>query len=71
MDTRGLDDGHQGAGAHGGNADLRADLTSATGGGRGTSHGDTSHYEEVPTPLQTTIIAASKAERGGGGEEEE
>jgi len=45
-------------------------LTSATGG-RGTYHMDFSHYEEVPTPLQTKIIAASKAERGGVVAEEE
>jgi elongation factor G len=38
-------------------------LTSATGG-RGTYHMEFSHYEEVPTPLQAKIIAASKAERG-------
>ena len=38
-------------------------LTSATGG-RGSYHMEFSHYEEVPTPLQGKIIAASKAERG-------
>jgi len=38
-------------------------LTSATGG-RGSYHMEFSHYEEVPAPLQTKIIAASKAERG-------
>jgi elongation factor G len=38
-------------------------LTSATGG-RGSYHMEFSHYEEVPTPLQSKIIAASKAERG-------
>jgi elongation factor G len=38
-------------------------LTSATGG-RGSYHMEFSHYEEVPTPLQAKIIAASKAERG-------
>jgi elongation factor G len=45
-------------------------LTSATGG-RGSYHMEYSHYEEVPTPLQTKIIAASKAERGHGVAEEE
>ncbi len=38
-------------------------LTSATGG-RGSYHMEYSHYEEVPTPLQSKIIAASKSERG-------
>ena len=38
-------------------------LTSATGG-RGSYHMEFSHYEEVPSPLQAKIIAASKAERG-------
>ena len=38
-------------------------LTSATGG-RGSYNMEFSHYEEVPTPLQAKIIAASKAERG-------
>jgi elongation factor G len=38
-------------------------LTSATGA-RGSYHMEFSHYEEVPTPLQAKIIAASKAERG-------
>jgi elongation factor G len=45
-------------------------LTSATGG-RGSYHMEYSHYEEVPTPLQTKIIAASKAERGQAVAEEE
>jgi elongation factor G len=45
-------------------------LTSATGG-RGSYHMEYSHYEEVPTPLQTKIIAASKAERGHAVAEEE
>jgi elongation factor G len=45
-------------------------LTSATGA-RGTYHMEYSHYEEVPSPLQTKIIAASKAERGGAAQEEE
>jgi elongation factor G len=39
-------------------------LTSATGG-RGSYHMEYSHYDEVPTPLQTKIIAAAKAERTG------
>ena len=38
-------------------------LTSATGG-RGSYHMEFSHYEEVPSPLQPKLIAASKAERG-------
>jgi elongation factor G len=45
-------------------------LTSATGG-RGSYHMEFSHYEEVPSPLQSKIIAASKAERGGVAAEEE
>ncbi|HTL02384.1 MAG TPA: elongation factor G [Vicinamibacterales bacterium] len=45
-------------------------LTSATGG-RGTYHMEYSHYEEVPSPLQTKIISASKAERGQALAEEE
>ena len=39
-------------------------LTSATGG-RGSYHMEYSHYDEVPSPLQTKIIAAAKAERAG------
>lgn len=38
-------------------------LTSATGG-RGSYHMEYSHYDEVPSHLQSKIIAASKAERG-------
>ena len=38
-------------------------LTSATGG-RGSYHMEYSHYDEVPSHLQTKIIAAYKAERG-------
>ncbi len=38
-------------------------LTSATGG-RGSYHMEYSHYDEVPSHLQTKIIAAFKAERG-------
>ena len=38
-------------------------LTSATGA-RGSYHMEFSHYDEVPSPLQSKIIAASKAERG-------
>jgi len=45
-------------------------LTSATGG-RGTYHMEFSHYEEVPSPLQNKIIAASRAERGQPVAEEE
>jgi elongation factor G len=39
-------------------------LTSATGG-RGAYSMDYSHYEEVPTHLQSKIIAQAKAERAG------
>jgi elongation factor G len=39
-------------------------LTSATGG-RGSYHMEYSHYDEVPSHLQTKIIAAHKAEREG------
>jgi elongation factor G len=39
-------------------------LTSATGG-RGSYHMEYSHYDEVPSHLQSKIIAASKAERAG------
>ena len=45
-------------------------LTSATGG-RGTYHMEYSHYEEVPTHIQSKIIAAHKAEKGEATEEEE
>ena len=38
-------------------------LTSSTGG-RGSYHMEYSHYEEVPSHLQSKIIAAAKAERG-------
>ncbi len=38
-------------------------LTSATGA-RGSYHMEFSHYDEVPSPLQAKIIAASKQERG-------
>jgi elongation factor G len=44
-------------------------LTSATGG-RGSYHMEYSHYDEVPTQLQTKIIAAAKAERTGAEVEE-
>jgi elongation factor G len=39
-------------------------LTSATGG-RGSYHMEYSHYDEVPSHLQTKIVAAAKAERAG------
>jgi len=39
-------------------------LTSATGG-RGSYHMEYSHYDEVPSHLQTKIVAAYKAERAG------
>ena len=45
-------------------------LTSATGG-RGSYHMEYSHYEEVPTHIQSKIIAAYRAERGEAAEEEE
>jgi elongation factor G len=45
-------------------------LTSATGG-RGSYHMEYSHYEEVPTHIQSKIIAAYKAEKGEAAEEEE
>ena len=38
-------------------------LTSATGG-RGSYHMEFSHYEEVPSQLQSKIISAAKTERG-------
>ena len=38
-------------------------LTSVTGG-RGSYHMEYSHYDEVPSHLQTKIIATAKAERG-------
>jgi elongation factor G len=39
-------------------------LTSATGG-RGSYHMEYSHYDEVPSHLQSKIIATAKAERAG------
>jgi elongation factor G len=45
-------------------------LTSATGG-RGSYQMEYSHYEEVPTHLQSKIVAAARAERGEQAEEEE
>jgi elongation factor G len=45
-------------------------LTSATGG-RGAYSMEYSHYEEVPSHLQTKIIAQAKAERAGVAVEEE
>ena len=39
-------------------------LTSATGG-RGFYHMEYSHYDEVPSHLQSKIIATAKAERAG------
>ena len=45
-------------------------LTSATGG-RGSYHMEYSHYEEVPSHIQSKIIAAYRAERGEAAEEEE
>jgi elongation factor G len=44
-------------------------LTSVTGG-RGSYQMDYSHYDEVPSHLQTKIVAAAKAERGQVVEEE-
>ena len=43
----------------------------ATTGARGTYKMDFSHYEEVPTHLQTKIIAAAKAAKGEGVEDED
>jgi elongation factor G len=43
----------------------------ATTGARGTYRMEFSHYEEVPTHLQTKIIAAAKAAKGEGTEEED
>ncbi len=43
-------------------------LTSVTGG-RGSYHMDYSHYDEVPSQLQTKIVATSKSERGQVAEE--
>ncbi len=43
-------------------------LTSVTGG-RGSYHMEYSHYDEVPSHLQTKIIATAKAERGQAVEE--
>ena len=45
-------------------------LTSTTGG-RGSYHMEYSHYEEVPSHLQSKIIAAAKAAKGETTEEEE
>ncbi|HEY3381633.1 MAG TPA: elongation factor G [Vicinamibacterales bacterium] len=45
-------------------------LTSATGG-RGSYHMEYSHYEDVPSHIQSKIIAAYKAEKGEAAEEEE
>jgi elongation factor G len=45
-------------------------LTSATGG-RGSYQMEYSHYEEVPTHLQSKIVSAYKAERGLQTEDEE
>jgi elongation factor G len=43
-------------------------LTSVTGG-RGAYHMEYSHYDEVPSHLQTKIVATAKAERGHVAEE--
>ena len=43
----------------------------ATTGARGTYKMGFSHYEEVPTHLQTKIIAAAKAAKGEGAEDED
>jgi elongation factor G len=45
-------------------------LTSATGG-RGSYHMEYSHYEEVPTHIQSKIVAAHRAEKGEAVEDEE
>jgi len=44
-------------------------LSSITGG-RGSYHMEYSHYDEVPSHLQSKIIASAKAERTGAEEEE-
>jgi elongation factor G len=45
-------------------------LTSATGG-RGSYHMEYSHYEEVPSHIQSKIVAAYRAEKGEAAEDEE
>ena len=65
MDTRGANDRHQGAGADGRDADLRAAPDVSAPAAAGSYHMEYSHYDEVPSHLQTKIIAASKAERAG------
>ena len=45
-------------------------LTSMTGG-RGSYHMEYSHYEEVPSHIQSKIVAAARAARGEAAEEEE
>ena len=45
-------------------------LTSATGG-RGSYHMEYSHYEEVPSHIQSKVVAAYKAEKGEAAEGEE
>jgi elongation factor G len=45
-------------------------LTSATGG-RGSYHMEYSHYEEVPSHIQSKVVAAYKAEKGEAAEDEE
>ena len=61
--------GHQGRGADGGDAHLRAELSSMTGAAAGTPW-RFYHYDEVPAHLQEKIVAAAKAERGDVKEEE-
>lgn len=45
-------------------------LTSTTGG-RGSYHMEYSHYDEVPSHLQTKIVAAAKAAKGEAADEDE
>ena len=46
-------------------------MASSATGGRGSYHMEYSHYDEVPSHLQTKIIAAAKAAKTGEEEEEE
>jgi len=58
------DDDHQGAGAM--SEMLTYEQPPHVGDGRrGSYHMEYSHYDEVPSHLQTKIIAAAKAERAG------
>ena len=67
MEVRGRH-GDQSAGADGGDAELRAAPDVDDRRARLLSHG-VRHYDEVPSHLQTKIIATAKAERGQVAEE--